>query len=431
LGVLRAIVPGRTPRFFLLVLHRNLLRNFTRTVLTVCAVSLLVAVVLAVWAVLRTLDSSTQEQAYDAKYIIRARYNIPSEMPPNYAERIESECRKLPEGMRPRDDDMMTWQMYLGTVNPTRRARDDFVLCFALEPRKLLTMMGVLEGLPPVEAQAFRDAVARMETNRRGVILGQRRLETLNKKVGDRFTITGTNYLGIDLEVEIVGVFPPGRYEPTAVIHRDYLNASLSAFELRTGRRHPMAQRTLSLFWVRLPNREAADALSARVEDPAKFSSPALVMEVPSAGVGVFVDGYRDLIWALRWLFVPAVLVGMALLTATTVSINVRERDTEMAVLKALGYTPLHVAALVIGEAVLVGVTSGFTCAASIYVFLNEVMGGLRLSEPMVDFAALLVPAAVLWWGPLIGGGTALAGSFGPAWSACRLKVAPVLSRIQ
>jgi putative ABC transport system permease protein len=292
-------------------------------------------------------------------------------------------------------------------------------------------MMGVLEGLPPAEEQAFRAAVARLESNRRGVILGRRRLQVLNKQIGDRFTITGTNYPGIDLELEVVGTFPPGLYEPTAVFNRDYLNAALSDFERRTGKRHPMAHRTLTLFWVRLPNREAADMLSARIEDRARFSAPPLVMEVPSSGVAVFVDGYRDLIWALRWLFVPAVLLGMSLLAATTVSINVRERDTEMAVLKALGYTPFHVAALVIGEAVLVGVTSGFTCAGSIYVFINHVLGGIRLSEPMVDFAALFVPVQVLWWGPLIGGGTALLGSVGPAWGACRVRVATVLGRVR
>jgi putative ABC transport system permease protein len=431
LGVLRAVAPGRSSRFFLLVLQRNLLRNFPRTALTVCAVALLVVVVLAVWAVLQTLDRSTQEQAEDLKYVVRARYNIPSEMPLGYITRLEDVCRDLPEASRPHPDDTMSWQMYLGTVDPVRRAREDFVLCFALEPRKALTMMDVLEGLPPDQERDFRAAVARMEATRNGVIVGRRRLQLLNKRVGERFRVTSTNHPGIDLEFEIVGLFPPGRYEPTAIINRDYLNAALRDFQERMGKPHPMASRTVSLFWVRLPSREAADILASHVEDPARFASPPLVMEAPSSGVAVFVEGYRDLIWSLRWVFVPAVLAGMALLAATTMSITVRERDTEMALLKAIGYTPAHVAVMVVGEAVLVGLTSGFTCAASVYLFVNHALNGIRLSEPMVDFAALFVPVDVLWWGPAIGGGTALVGSLVPAWSACRLKVATVLGRVR
>jgi putative ABC transport system permease protein len=431
LGGLRVAVPGRRARFFLILLQRSLLRNPVRTALTACATSLLVTVVLAVWVVLQALDQSTEDRAGDRKFIVRARYTIPSEMPLAYAAWLERECQSLPDGVRPKDEDTMAWQLYMGTVDPARRAREDFVVCFALEPRKILTMMDAPGELPPEEERAFRGAVARMEANRQGMILGRRRLSVLNKQVGDRIKVTGINHLGIDLELEIVGVFPPGRWEPTAVINRDYLNAALDEFERRSGVRHPMTERTLSLFWVRVPDRAAAEMLAARVLDPGRFSTPPLIMETPSSGVAVFVEGYRDLIWAMRWLLVPAVLVTMALLGANTVRISVRERDAEVGVLKVLGYTPRHVAALVVGEAVLVGVTCGFACAGLLYVIINLLLGGLRFSEPMVDFTELFVPAAALWWGPAIGGGAALAGSLGPAWSACRLNVAAVLGRVQ
>jgi putative ABC transport system permease protein len=192
-----------------------------------------------------------------------------------------------------------------------------------------------------------------------------------------------------------------------------------------------MAQRTLTLFWVRVPNRASAELLASRVEDPGRFSAPQLLMETPSSGIAMFVEGYRDLIWAMRWLLVPAVLLTMVLLGANTVSINVRERDTEVGVLKALGFTPLHVATLIVGEAVLVGSASGFGSACLFYVVVNHYLDGLRFSEPMVDFSHLVVPTAALWWGLAIGGGTALVGSIGPAWSACRVNVAVVLGRVQ
>jgi putative ABC transport system permease protein len=431
LGGLKRVAPGRHTRFFLLLLQRSLLRNPVRTAVTAGALSLLVAVVLAVWVVLQALDRSTAQKAGDMKFIVRSRYTIPSEMPFAYASRLERECQELPAGMRPKPEDTMIWHLYMGTVDSARRSRQDFVICFALEPRKILTMMDNLDNLPPEEEKAFREAVARLEANRQGVILGRRRLRMLNKQVGDRIKITGTTHQGIDLELKIVGLFPPGRYEPSAVIDRDYLNAALDRYERDKGIKHPMAQRTLTLFWVRVPNRASAELLASRIEDPSRFSAPQLLMETPSSGIAVFVEGYRDLIWAMRWLLVPAVLLTMVLLGANTVSINVRERDTEVGVLKALGFTPLHVATLVIGEAVLVGGACGFGCASLVYVVVNHYLGAFRFSEPMVDFSQLVVPTAALWWGPAIGSGTALVGSVGSAWSACRVKVAVVLGRVQ
>src|SRR5258707_6924031 len=143
-------------------------------------------------------------------------------------------------------------------------------------------------------------------------------------------------------------MLPQVRNEATAVMTRDYLSAALDEYERRSGLPHPMTERTLTLFWVRVPNQATAELLAARIEAPSRFSSPPLIMETPSSGVAVFVEGYRDLIWVMRWLLVSAVLATMALLGANTVSINVRERDTEVGVLKVLGYNPLHVATLVI-----------------------------------------------------------------------------------
>src|SRR5262245_7200663 len=96
LGCLRVLLPGRRARFFLTLMRRSVLRNPVRTGVTACAVSLLVTVVLTIWVVLGTLDRSTEQKAGDMKFIVRARYAIPSEMPRAYAARLERECLDLP-----------------------------------------------------------------------------------------------------------------------------------------------------------------------------------------------------------------------------------------------------------------------------------------------------------------------------------------------
>ena len=87
-----------------------------------------------------------------------------------------------------------------------------------------------------------------------------------------------------------------------------------------------------------------------------EFTDPAVKCETASSGIASFLDAYRDLLWGMRWLLVPAILVTMALVIANAISISVRERRTEMAVLKVLGFGPTQIMMLVLGEALLIGV---------------------------------------------------------------------------
>ena len=51
------------------------------------------------------------------------------------------------------------------------------------------------------------------------------------KRVGERITVTSFNYQDINLEFEIVGMLPDGRYNQSAVMHRDYLQDALDDYE--------------------------------------------------------------------------------------------------------------------------------------------------------------------------------------------------------
>ena len=72
-----------------------------------------------------------------------------------------------------------------------------------------------------------------------------------------------------------------------------------------------------------------------------------------------FLESLKDIFWGMRWLLAPAVLVTLSLVIANAISISVRERRMEIAVLKVLGFRPGHVLMLILGEAVLIGALSG------------------------------------------------------------------------
>jgi putative ABC transport system permease protein len=114
----------------------------------------------------------------------------------------------------------------------------------------------------------------------------------------------------------------------------------------------------------------------------------------------------------------------MCLVIANAISIGVRERRTEMAVLKVLGFQPRHVLALVLGEAMLVGSLAGGMAA----FFSWTLVGNLKLQ--IAFFGAFIVPWQALVYGPLLGVTVAVLGSLGPALSAKNVKVAEVFAKV-
>jgi putative ABC transport system permease protein len=398
---------------------KSVRRNLLRSMLTGWAIMVLVFVVTLVWSFLVVLDVVMTERAKDLKAIVTERWQVPSQMPFAYAAGLEEGAYERPGDLRP--EDSMTWQFYGGTLDPTSKSWENFMFFFALDPRKLRSMMDDLENLD-------QEIVDKLVANKRGAILGRTRLEKVNKRVGERFTMTSVNAKGLDLEFEIVGVFPEGRYDQSAVMNRDYLNDAFDAYERSTGKKHPLADKTLGLVWLRLRDQEGFNKVSGQIMNSSKFTAPAVKFETASSGIASFLEPYRDLLWGLKWLLVPALLVTMALVVANAISISVRERRSEMAVLKVLGYGPGRILAFVLGEAILLGAGSGFLSALLTYGLIHVVLGGIKFPISFIPMFDVYIDA--LWWGLLFGGLTALAGSIIPAWSARTVKVSEVFAKV-
>jgi putative ABC transport system permease protein len=120
----------------------------------------------------------------------------------------------------------------------------------------------------------------------------------------------------------------------------------------------------------------------------------------------------------------------MMLILGNTIAMGVRERTREYGVLRALGFSPKHVATFVIGEALTIGVLAGVLgCALSYPVvqlgmgrWLEENMGAFfpyfRVSIETALFAAAL--------SVLLGAVSAII----PAMQASKLIIIDALRRV-
>jgi putative ABC transport system permease protein len=94
-----------------------------------------------------------------------------------------------------------------------------------------------------------------------------------------------------------------------------------------------------------------------------------------------------------------------------------------MAVLKVLGFRPVQILLLILGEALLVGGVAGFVTGMLSWAFVT-------VDFQIGFFPGFRVPIYALFWGLAMGFGTSLLGSLLPAWTASSVKVSEVFAKV-
>jgi putative ABC transport system permease protein len=315
----------------------------------------------------------------------------------------------------------MLWQFYGGTIDPEKKTRESMLFFVATNADKILTMIDDLkEIIDPHLVQKLKD-------KKDGALIGPKRLKTINKKVGERIKITGLDFKGIDLEFEIVGELPSGQYEDLGIMNEEYLNDAVDSYRGPGGSRHPLVNKRLNFVWLRVGNPEDFTKIGHQIDSSPQFRDPAVKCETFGSMVASFLDAYTGFIWFIKWILVPGSMVSMIMVIANAISLSVRERRKEIAVLKVLGFGPGIIMFLVLGEAVLLGGGSGMITGGLTFEIFNNLMGGIRVFPGNPPYP---VPLDALWWGPVVGGGAALLGSILPAWTARTVKVSEVFAKI-
>lgn len=436
------------PRLFLLMV-KNLRRNLVRTGLTVLATGVLVFMIIMIWTILSFIEAQTEEKTADFKLIITERWSIPSRLPPRYVHalspvKLNSDLsvylgakgpERNPDFVLDKHEDLkgkftekdfMSWSFYGGSTvqDPKARARENIVFFFAMNPDQIQTMMDELDTLPD-------EIIRKLKSKTNACLLGSERLKALNLEVGKTFKVYSFGYKDIDLDFEVVDELPGARYSTAGIMNIKYLYQALDAWKQTKSKDkspHPEANRFINLIWLRVKDKDTFSRVQQIVEEESVvFSERPVKCETASSGIASFLDAYRDIFLGVKYLLVPAVLASMALIIANAISINVRERRTEMAVLKVLGYRPNLILYLVLGESILVGALSGLVAALIAFLAFN-LTGGIQF--PVAFFPAFPVPLSALFWGPAMGALTAFLGSISPSWSARSVRVTEVFSKV-
>jgi putative ABC transport system permease protein len=405
---------------FAFLIVKNLGRNKLRTLLTFLAVNALVAVFSIIVNVLLGLDEFTKEKAGAVKLMVSEKFNMMMPFPMSYMDQIikpgtlntalQQEC-----GFDPSRHTF--WHFVILSLDQEMKKTDQQFFLIATLPEKAESMMiGMKPGdVHPHAVELMRNP-PRSGLKNSGIVMGESIMKKLNKKVGDHFKAwsishrkgTGTRE-AMEMEFEIVASLPEDhQWSQAAFIGWDYLQVKMQA------EKSPFEGR-ISNGFLEFKDKATAERAALLIEKENRD----LRVETTATAFSRFMAPLEGMLQWVKWVLVPAIVIVMTLILANTFGITIRERTPETAVLKVLGFSSGKILFLVLGEAFLVGILSGLGGAFVTYALVNWGFGGIALPEN----PKIMIPAAIFWWGPVLGAVTAAVGGIWPAFTARRISV--------
>jgi putative ABC transport system permease protein len=383
--------------FLLKLIFRNAFRHKLRTSLTVAGV----AIAILAFGLLRTLVSAWYtgvEASSAARLVTRNAVSLVFTLPASYQDRI----RQVP-GVTEVAKGNWFGGVYIDQKN--------FFPNFAVDPKAFLDLYPEFV-LPPAERQAF-------EVDRKGCVVGRKLAERFHWKLGDLVTLKGTIFPG-RWEFVVRGIYRGARNttdETQFFFHWDYLNETM---------RKTMPRRAdqAGYYVVGLANPDLAAEVSLRIDALFRNSLAETLTETERAFQLSFISMTEAIVIAIR-IVSYVVIVIIMVVAANTMAMTARERISEYATLKTLGFRASHVAFIVFGESLVIALTGGafgialsFPAARWIALKLSQFIPVFHLSSLTLLFD--LLAAFVI--------GT-VAAVF-PTWRGATIRIAEGLRRI-
>jgi putative ABC transport system permease protein len=200
--------------------------------------------------------------------------------------------------------------------------------------------------LPPGQMKAWL-------SDRQGAIVGSDLARRFGWSIGDRIPIQATIWQpkggGLTWEFNIVGIYDadPGVDKTQFFFRYDYLDENRAGGEGLVG-------------WYVVKIADASRSQEMAAQFDAMFENSAA--ETKTTTEKGFVEGFANQVGNIGAIMISisvAVLFSFMIVAANTMAQSVRERTSELAVLKTLGFSSAAILMLVLGEAVFITVLGG------------------------------------------------------------------------
>ncbi len=377
---------------FLPLILRNLLRKKTRTVLTVGSI----AVALFLYGLLVTIETALNAGVGVAgadRLVVRNRISLIMPLPFSYQERL----RQMPHVVE------AAFAQWFGGIYQDRK---NFFPQFAIDPEPWKAVYPEYM-IPDDEWRAFL-------ADREGAVVGRTIADRFGWKVGDRIPLQGTIFAGT-WEFNIRAIYEGARPEDDTSqfwFHWKYLDERVTFMEGVVG-----------WYVIQIDDPDNAVVVAEAIDQRFANSPWETSTETESA----FAAGFAKQIGNIRLIILSigaVVLFTLLLVTGNTMAMAVRERTSELGVLKTLGFTDGRVLALVIAESILMALLGGAVGLALVKGFTlgGDPTGGM--------LSVFYLPPTQIGLGLVLAALVGLAAGAVPALTASRLRIVDALRRV-
>ena len=267
------------------------------------------------------------------------------------------------------------------------------------------------------EYQIDPEQLRRWLDTRTGCVVDRKTAQRRGWKIGQRIPLKGNIY-PFDLDLTLCGVYDSPLSSDALWFHWEYLEQGLK--QMNAPRGHA------GTIFAKAESAEAIPELCAKIDERFASSLNPTRTQTEAAFAQMFTAMLGNAEAYIRNIAV-AVIFSLTLVAANAMAMSIRERTSEIAVLKAIGFQRARVLSLILGESCIIslvggllGIASGCLVIQLLYMFAPRIIPLELESLAGMWMAYVLVAAA------LVG----LASGVVPAVRAAQLSVINGLRRV-
>ena len=343
------------------LIERNMRRNLRRTILTILTIALATFIYTVLVSVPASMDRVVKDASGTLRLIINNKTAPWEDLPARYCDDIN----KMPG--------VAACVAITGWPSTWRDVSDPV---FAV-------------GAGPEIGDVFPDYALTAEQRtatfreKRSAVVGEILMHKYGWKIGDTITLRSTDSDHMEMTFLITGTMRSKRYPNTFLMRRDYLMAARKA--------HGLPDEDIA--WniiVRATSNDAMATLAQQIDEHfANSDAETRTMtesDALSSGLSA-IGNIRDIVFVLCMV----VLLTVLLIAANSTVMMVREQISDVAVMRALGFSRGAVAMLLFGECGAIGLLGGIIGALpALWMF----SGGITLGAALGGNGALWVTPA-------------------------------------
>lgn len=369
---------------------KNLMRNRRRTILTVVSIAVSLFVFSALMSMPAVANRVLSSMATSRRLVVINKAGLTYGLPYAYVQKIAA----VPHV------EAAVAQCWFGGIY--HEVKDQF-------PNWALDVETVEKVFPDwgLSAETWQE----FKRTRRACLVGPATMSRFRLKVGQQVMLRPAFPGYPTVQLQIVGVL--GRKAPPNVLvfRRDYLEEAVKALSGR--------EPFMDSIWVMPDSDGAAGQVRGAIDEQFANSSSETETDTEQTFVGNFLRGYQLILNGAE-LFGLIVVITIGLVAANTAAMSIRERRSEIAVMRSMGFPSRTILSLLIAEALLIGLLGGAIGCGAAYLGLKAFS---LSSAAMGPFSVVGMPFEVMIESLLVAVVIGVLSALVPARAAARRSI--------